>query len=508
MTAPMSGQTRHSGRLLRTVAGKPHATQADHHDVLPTPPATNSARSSGSQRRVSEDEEDINRSPESSEDERPAVYRQALNVGGAQDEPAKPVQIQRARVPAPASPERPRAQWKSATKVRSPESTRSKRSNESEEQGSSDGDNAIFSSQGSAFKKPKKDLTNMHAPPPRRQRHMYGKIGQRAKSSSQKKEFQRLSKQENKVEEPAKPQFQRAQAVNDIFEFKGERAQFKSLNDTESGARNSLSPSLSSLSSPPESPGVEEVEQLNLPKAAPYCPTENCDICGAKVDRILKENFQDRFTNGKGMTFKWQQRFCRHHKQESAKEWAREKGWPTIDWTCLPQRMTQFDDHLRDVICNRVESRWKNDLRRHLRPSKSRFLEVRAAADAREVKTMARTGYYGPRGEKVMTEHIVANLSDDLRERASKDKIVAASGVKGGMSGFVHGVLVPEMACQLIAEDLGCDPDYCRIVVGESSIVGDLLNPDVEEDVVRGRGEGSEDDMEETEGSRLLSMGW
>lgn len=491
---------RNSTRLLHRVQNKPHATQKDHHDALPTPPPTNSTRSSDSQSKMNDLAEDVTRSPVSSDDERaPAAstFTKPSNVDGAADaQPAaaqfKPLSTRRFDNDG----ELPQKAWEQPSRrsLRSPESTRSKRSHESDEQGSSDADCAIFSSQ-SSVKRQRTSVPNIHAAPPKA-KIKYGRGSQRARRPSSN-ESKKPTKAEKRVEdEPQVPKFQQAQGIKDMFEFRGEQDAQPTFMAREPNAdalaRNSLSPSLSSLSSVPDSPDVEEVAALDLKPATPYNATVDCDICGAKVDKPMKQNYEDRFTKGKAMSFKWQQRFCLHHQQENAKRRWGENGWPDIDWPGLETRMRKFDDHLRDVICNRVESKWKDDLQRHMRPLKSKFPEV----NAQEVKMTAWTGYYGPRGERAMSEHIVRELSDDLRQRASKDKIVAAAGVKGGMSGFVHGVLVPELACRLIAEDLGIEPDDARITVGASGMEGVLLNPDLDE-TISGRGREEEDEVGE-----------
>lgn len=501
----MNGLRKNDSRLLRVVKNKPHATQTDHYDALPTPPATNSTRSSGSHTKIVEEEdEDVMRDPVSSDDEEAHTlpsFGMPSAVDGAQDEQLAKAQWQTLETRSYGTePEVKKAVLKmpSLPKMRSPESTRSKRSNESDEQGSSDMDNPLWSSQGST-KRVKRSLGNIHGPR-RKPKQTYGKQRWSVTSSTKVSKETVAPKQ---VDERKQAKFTIAEGLNDVLRFTGGQAQAEFTTPDESvdaDAANSLSPSLSSLSSVPDSPGVEEIKQFHLPAAIPYCPTLNCDICGLQVNKHMKEDFEDKYTDGKPLNFKWQQRFCHHHKQETAKLSWEEKGYPVIDWAGLEARMRRFDEHLRDVIQSRVGSKWKHDLGRQLRPSTSKFPEVRTAADARDVKTTAWTGYYGPRGERAMTEHIVANLSDDLRKRASKDKTVAAAGVKGGVSGFVHGVLVPELACHLIAEDMGIEPDDARITVGQSVDEGVLLNPDVDEDVTgngRGRGRSGEDALDE-----------
>ncbi len=68
-----------------------------------------------------------------------------------------------------------------------------------------------------------------------------------------------------------------------------------------------------------------------------------------------------------------------------------------------------------------------------------------------------------------------------MRKQAAKDQLVAASGIAGGVSGFVQAVLVPELTLQLIMDDLKVSESKARDVAAESMELGDLLNPEIEE---------------------------
>lgn len=81
------------------------------------------------------------------------------------------------------------------------------------------------------------------------------------------------------------------------------------------------------------------------------------------------------------------------------------------------------------------------------------------------------------------TEHIVSHLSDDLRRQSTKDRLVAAVGVSGGVSGFVQSVLVPELAEQLVCEDMRVPEERARVVLKESGELGELLHPDANDRV-------------------------
>ena len=84
---------------------------------------------------------------------------------------------------------------------------------------------------------------------------------------------------------------------------------------------------------------------------------------------------------------------------------------------------------------------------------------------------------------KCRTDHVIAHLSKQLREQATKDKLVAACGVSGGVSGFVQAVFVPELAEQLVREDMKVSVGHARKIIAESAELGELLNPEVDEKV-------------------------
>lgn len=391
----MPSLSRNARKLLTQVKGKPHATQEDYVDELPTPPATNSTRSSASRPALEETEEDINRDPESSEDEEDVQPQVDGSV-----EFKKPYRLlnERRSVPAPT--------FKKPISS-SPASVASKRSNGSDGL-SSDTEDAIFASQDSKRRRMSYG-GNIHAPQttmfkPRPQ--MYGKA---AKVRTPKKEsgvsFKPAKKQ--KGEDNTPPVFKAAKGV-DMFKFTGGNAEPQFKTPRPSGATsNSRSPSLSPLSSAPSSPEVEEIQDLNLPDAQPYCPITECSICRASVDLFLKEQFEDEFTPGKHMSYKWQQRFCRYHKQHEARLLWQERRYPDIDWDGLEMRMASFQPHLEKVISGTTPSYYRDDLAERL---KGRTKTTLQAVNSEDVKGGAQVGYYGPRGEKAMQVNTFSGL--------------------------------------------------------------------------------------------------
>lgn len=56
-------------------------------------------------------------------------------------------------------------------------------------------------------------------------------------------------------------------------------------------------------------------------------------------------------------------------------------------------------------------------------------------------------------------------------------------GVRGGVSGYVQSVLVPEMVMALVMEDADCESDEAMRIISDSTDIGDALN-EVEEEKV------------------------
>lgn len=60
---------------------------------------------------------------------------------------------------------------------------------------------------------------------------------------------------------------------------------------------------------------------------------------------------------------------------------------------------------------------------------------------------------------------------------------MASGGASGGVSGYVHAILVPEMALGLIMEDMNCDRDRAEIILADSADIGELFNAEEDEKV-------------------------
>lgn len=85
-------------------------------------------------------------------------------------------------------------------------------------------------------------------------------------------------------------------------------------------------------------------------------------------------------------------------------------------------------------------------------------------------------------------EYIMNRFANDLRQRSIHDKLILASGIQGGVNGFVHLVLAPHLAELLVKEDLGLSDEddweiRAREVLAESTEIGELLWPEEQDKV-------------------------
>ncbi|KAF2217628.1 hypothetical protein CERZMDRAFT_80341 [Cercospora zeae-maydis SCOH1-5] len=205
-----------------------------------------------------------------------------------------------------------------------------------------------------------------------------------------------------------------------------------------------------------------------------------CTICDERIRRMLKEEFEDEVLKDRVWSYRWQQRFCTWHKRRTVSELWKERGYPEIDWNDLRKRMRKHDKFLSDVLHDRVESHHREKLKDQSKHGRSRQKDI--VAEGNSKFTM---GYYGPRGERRVNDYIMNRFADDLRKRSTKDKLILASGIQGGVNGFVQLVLAPHLAELLVKEDLSLtQKDWAgraREVLTESTEIGELLFPEDED---------------------------
>ena len=90
-----------------------------------------------------------------------------------------------------------------------------------------------------------------------------------------------------------------------------------------------------------------------------------------------------------------QQRFCESHKQSTAEQEWREKGYPTIDWDTFDERINRHFADLETIMVPESTSFYRNILDTTLKTGKAKNFRLTLAGDGLEAMSC---GYYGTRG--------------------------------------------------------------------------------------------------------------
>ncbi|PIA80873.1 hypothetical protein CB0940_12222 [Cercospora beticola] len=218
------------------------------------------------------------------------------------------------------------------------------------------------------------------------------------------------------------------------------------------------------------------------------CPSDSdeeddspcCSICKASVDSCAKQDFED-LNAGCIWNYKTQVRFCKWHSSKTARETWRQRGYPELDWKYLPARMHRHLDFLSEVLNGQVESYHRAKLQEQQGSHHIGSKEKQAAKSQQMLKMADKPimGYYGPKGERVITAFVTENLARDLAIHSTQDKIFHAPGVQGGVCTVVEWVLAPHMVELLVKEDLKLmqsDWDaHARAILADSTAIGELL---------------------------------
>ncbi|KAL2758764.1 hypothetical protein ACRALDRAFT_1080457 [Sodiomyces alcalophilus JCM 7366] len=187
-----------------------------------------------------------------------------------------------------------------------------------------------------------------------------------------------------------------------------------------------------------------------------------CPMCSQPVDGVLLKSF----ARGTHLSINRQLKFCQLHKKKTAEETWKTKGYPTINWDTLASRLSRHDKFIRRIV-NGETSHYGSLLAARVSKGQERTI--------RKTERSLAPGYYGPRGMRAMSEHLVGRFASTLRRRAIEDPIVSARGT----AVFVSTVLVPELAVRLIMEDMDVDPEGARSILEASVDVGELLNEEL-----------------------------
>lgn len=224
----------------------------------------------------------------------------------------------------------------------------------------------------------------------------------------------------------------------------------------------------------------------------PNLLTAQCPLCATPVSSTLLEEFTIRHSQTARLPSRLQQKFCREHRAQTARDTWQHRGYPDIDWDQLANiRITRHLHAIRSILQNKTPSFYRDKLVDATQAGKGRRNLLKYLKEG--VLDVVKYGYYGPRGAKVAAEAITLRLSRELVEGSKRDVVVRDAGA----GGFVQAVLVPEMVGRWVAEDRGVRlegegwKEEVRRVLEESCEVGALVHED-EDRVVVAVGEGRE----------------
>ncbi|KAL8896157.1 MAG: hypothetical protein Q9192_003237 [Flavoplaca navasiana] len=231
--------------------------------------------------------------------------------------------------------------------------------------------------------------------------------------------------------------------------------------------------SSSSLSSAPD---IEELDAIDyqdevLKAQHSSSPKSKCPLCKRSVSRLFLEEFL-----GTGfLNLRQQAKFCKAHNIHSAQEVWKERGYPSLEWQELQARLPTYGDDLVGVLNGTRTSFYRNVLDEQVRSGKRTAKQLMmVGADDREGSKM---GYYGTKGQRILMDYLMARFASRIRRLAGTDRLVSAAGV----AGFVQGVLVPELAVMLVKDDMRVDDEQARVILKESTDIGNLLNEEEDE---------------------------
>jgi hypothetical protein len=201
-----------------------------------------------------------------------------------------------------------------------------------------------------------------------------------------------------------------------------------------------------------------------------------CPMCGKSVDPADLREYGD-------MNTRQQERFCRSHQQKTAREEWTLNGYPKINWKMLDSRISKHHSFIKKLI-NGADCHYRGLLAATVNAGKNRTL---LKSDFNPTP-----GYYGTRGLRAISENTMKKFTPLLKKRMIVDRLMAARG----FTPYVEYVVVPEVAVQLIMEDMGVGVEKAREIMAESLGVGELLSEELREVVMRKGSEEIEDSDE------------
>ncbi|KAM7202174.1 RTC4-like domain containing protein [Rhypophila sp. PSN 637] len=231
-----------------------------------------------------------------------------------------------------------------------------------------------------------------------------------------------------------------------------------------------------------ETSGMSTIDRLSeSPSPLPISSKALCSMCDQEVDEKVRKEFDAKHP-GSRFNLRREQQFCQFHKRNSARKTWKTKGYPDINWNKLDKRIADRHKFLQAIL-EGGQSYYGDIFKNSVKSGQNRTLL--------KSESNMTPGYYGIRGLRVMTDNLTYKFSGLLRERAVQDRLISARG----HTAYLQTVLVPELAVQLIKEDMSVTEEKARTIMEESTTVGELLHEEVKDVVLE-----SEDEKDDESG--------
>lgn len=199
-----------------------------------------------------------------------------------------------------------------------------------------------------------------------------------------------------------------------------------------------------------------------------------CPICQKPVHDSASLFVPDNLHN---LPFQQQQKFCSEHRIADGKGQWSERGYPKISWVELESfRIREKIPVLKEIISRQIPCFYLDKLDAKVQAAKGNRRKIRNYLNE-ELIDVAKPGYYGPKGTRIMVNAVTEMLREALNKASQSDPTLKVVG----SGAFVSAVLVPELTLQLVMEDMSLkSSDEARKVLDDSTEIGVLMHPDDE----------------------------
>ncbi|KAK9479031.1 RTC4-like domain-containing protein [Lipomyces japonicus] len=210
----------------------------------------------------------------------------------------------------------------------------------------------------------------------------------------------------------------------------------------------------------------------------------SCPMCG----NVLSNPVRERFENLKD-TLRRSLAICRAHTKEDVLITAQKQNYPTrLNEKDILQRSEKFTAVLLQICREEIPSVMRDQAYRMAMKSKAN--RVDALAQLQDSDVDVTPGYYGLKGQEIMTRFCLSQCDMTLKRECMRHKWIS----KISVTGYISAVLVPELATRLIMEDRRVSHNEAEAIRIESSSYGRLKFNEDEDGSLEELDSGNEDE--------------